>query len=98
VFNILTIFTEVFPENHNAPRYVIFSVLMLLTPSHQSVWVYPRAVPWAHCYTADLPAATFAEDTAVVATDSDPSIASQKLQTNPDATQKWLKRWRIRAN
>jgi hypothetical protein len=49
-------------------------------------------------YTADLPtstettAATFADDTAVVATDSDPDIPSQKLQTNPDAIQKWLKR------
>jgi hypothetical protein len=41
-------------------------------------------------YTADLPAstestsATFAIDTAVVATDSGPGIASQKLQTNLD--------------
>jgi hypothetical protein len=39
-------------------------------------------------YTADLPtspgstAATFADDTAVVAMDSDPAIASQKLQTD----------------
>jgi hypothetical protein len=38
-------------------------------------------------YTADLPTspesttATFADDTAVVAMDSDPAIASQKLQT-----------------
>jgi hypothetical protein len=38
-------------------------------------------------YTADLPTsndsftATFADDTAVVATDSDPATASQKLQT-----------------
>jgi hypothetical protein len=39
-------------------------------------------------YTADLPTspesttATFADDTAVVAMDSDPAIASQKLQTD----------------
>jgi hypothetical protein len=38
-------------------------------------------------YTADLPTssdsftATFADDTAIVATDSDPATASQKLQT-----------------
>jgi hypothetical protein len=47
-------------------------------------------------YTADLPTstesttATFANDTVVLATDSDPGIASQKLQTNLDAIQKWL--------
>jgi hypothetical protein len=39
-----------------------------------------------------------ADDTAVLATDSDPGIASQKLQTNPKAIQKWSKRWRIKAN
>jgi hypothetical protein len=45
-------------------------------------------------YTADLPTSTesttetFADDTAVLAMDSDPSIASQKLQTNLDATEK----------
>jgi hypothetical protein len=37
-------------------------------------------------YTADLPTATFADDTAVLATDSDPGIASQKLETNPHPT------------
>jgi hypothetical protein len=31
-------------------------------------------------------------------TDRDPDIASQELQTNPDAIQKWLLRWRIEAN
>jgi hypothetical protein len=34
--------------------------------------------------------ATLSDDTAVLATDSDPGFASQKLQSNRDATQKWL--------
>jgi hypothetical protein len=48
-------------------------------------------------YTVDLPTstefttATFADDTPVLATESDPGISSQNLQTNPDAIQKWLK-------
>jgi hypothetical protein len=49
-------------------------------------------------YTADLPTspesttATFANDTAVVTMDSDPSIASQKLQTDLLAIQNWFKK------
>jgi hypothetical protein len=49
-------------------------------------------------YTADLQAspesttAIFVNDTAVVATDSDPAIASQKLQTNLLAIQNWFKK------
>jgi hypothetical protein len=35
--------------------------------------------------------ATFANDTAVVATDSDPAIASQKLQTDLLVIQNWFK-------
>jgi hypothetical protein len=48
-------------------------------------------------YTAELSAtsesttATFSEDTAVLATDSDPAIASQKLQTSKAAIQKRFK-------
>jgi hypothetical protein len=55
-------------------------------------------------YTIDLPTqsesttATFADDTAVLATDSDPAIASQKLQTNLFAIQNWFKKWRMKAN
>jgi hypothetical protein len=49
-------------------------------------------------YTADLSTspesttATFANDTAVVATDSDSAIASHKLQTNLLAIQNWFKK------
>jgi hypothetical protein len=56
-------------------------------------------------YTADLPTspesttATFDDDTAVVAVDSGPAIASQKLQTDLFAIQNWLKKkWRLKAN
>jgi hypothetical protein len=55
-------------------------------------------------YTADLPTspgsttATFADDTAAVTMDSDPVIASQKLQTDLLAIQKWFKQWGMKAN
>jgi hypothetical protein len=47
-------------------------------------------------YTADLPTspvsitATFADDTAVIATDYDPATASQKLQASLLEIQSWL--------
>jgi hypothetical protein len=53
-------------------------------------------------YTADLPIspestiATFAEDTAVIATDNVPAIASHKLQTNLLTIQHWLKKRRMK--
>jgi hypothetical protein len=56
--------------------------------------VYPKAV----LYSADLPSSpesttsTIADDTAVVAMDSDPTIASQKLQTDLLAIQNWFKK------
>jgi histone H2A len=55
-------------------------------------------------YTADLPTspesttATFADDTAVVAMDNIPAIASRKLQTDLLAIQNWFKKWRMKAN
>jgi hypothetical protein len=55
-------------------------------------------------YTADLPTppesttVTFADDTAVVTMDSDPAIASQKLQTDQLAIQNRFKKWRMKAN
>jgi hypothetical protein len=53
--------------------------------SLQSMRVYPRA---GLLTSTESTTATFADDTAVLATDSDPGIASQKLQINLDAIQK----------
>jgi hypothetical protein len=54
-------------------------------------------------YTADLPTspttiATFADDTAVLAMDSDPTVAFQKLQTHLLTIQIRLQTWRMQAN
>jgi hypothetical protein len=41
---------------------------------------------------------TFPDDTAVLGTNSDPGICSQKSQTNLAAIQNWFKKWRMKAN
>jgi hypothetical protein len=46
----------------------------------------------------DITTATFADDTAILAIDASPAIASQKLQNNLDAIQHWLSLWRLKAN
>jgi hypothetical protein len=55
-------------------------------------------------FAADLPVskhtltATYADNTAILASHSDPAIAAQHLQTHLNAMDKWLKRWRICVN
>lgn len=55
-------------------------------------------------FTADLPVTnqvlvgTFADDTAIVASDPNPIIASQKLQNSLDRITDWLNKWRIKSN
>jgi hypothetical protein len=55
-------------------------------------------------HTADLPTtdnttiATFADDTALLAIDSDPALASQKLQQHLDLLQEWFDKWKIKIN
>ena len=55
-------------------------------------------------YTADLPTtadsitATFTDNTAILATHEDPAIATQRLQTNLNKIQLWLKKWCMKAN
>jgi hypothetical protein len=55
-------------------------------------------------YTSDLPTsdnittATFADDTAILATHEDPVIASMKLQAIINKIDYWAKKWRIKVN
>jgi hypothetical protein len=55
-------------------------------------------------FTADLPTsaeatiATFADDTAILASHSDSFTASRILQSSLDSISEWMKRWRIKVN
>ncbi|KMQ93693.1 reverse transcriptase [Lasius niger] len=55
-------------------------------------------------YTSDLPVrkqtttATFADDTAIMASHVDPKIATENLQESIKQIQTWLKTWRIKVN
>lgn len=55
-------------------------------------------------FTSDLPTspdteiATFADDTAILASDEHPSLASSKLQDHLHLVEQWIKKWRMKAN
>ncbi|GBP60527.1 RNA-directed DNA polymerase from mobile element jockey [Eumeta japonica] len=55
-------------------------------------------------FTADIPTheetitATYADDTALLSVDKDPSTASAKLQAHVFKVENWLDKWRIRVN
>ncbi|PNF19341.1 putative RNA-directed DNA polymerase from transposon X-element [Cryptotermes secundus] len=55
-------------------------------------------------YTSDLPTtrktttATFADDTAILASHTNPLSASRNLQDHLNKIQHWLKKWRMKAN
>jgi hypothetical protein len=79
--NVEDSYTDLLPVNAGVTQDSVLSPLLYLL------------------YTADLPTsldstiATFADDTAVLATDPDPVIASQKLQTSLLTIQHWLTKW-----
>lgn len=55
-------------------------------------------------FTSDIPTtintkiATFADDTAILSSHSDPALASAYLQENLNLIQNWLIKWKIKAN
>lgn len=55
-------------------------------------------------YTADLPltpgitTATFADDTAILASNKDPRLASENLQKSLNKVNEWLQKWKIKAS
>jgi hypothetical protein len=55
-------------------------------------------------FTADIPTtadtliATFADDTAIMSSDSHPARASEKVQPHLNALQTWLNQWRVKVN
>ena len=44
------------------------------------------------------PTATYADDTAILASHEDPIVATSKLQTHLYRLEQWLQQWRICAN
>jgi hypothetical protein len=55
-------------------------------------------VSYAPATSPESAAVTLADDTAVVAMESEPAITSHKLQTNLLAIQNWFNKWRMKAN
>jgi hypothetical protein len=79
-------YMELSPLNAGIPQGSVFGPLLYLLFT-ADLLISPKTI-----------SATFADDTAVIATDNDPAIASSRLQTNLLTIQSWLAKWRMKAN
>ena len=78
--------SQYYPVQSGVPQGSVLGPLLYL--------IYTADVPT----TADTLIATFADDTAIMSSDTRPHRASEKLQQHLNALQTWLNQWRVKVN